>query len=151
MLSRSLNATSRLKKRERTQNWSFEEKRYLLELCKRDMNIIENKRLDADLTALKNRWEINLYVIFTYCNFYFSNCATEWQKSSPLAKFDWIRKIDGQWRDPYSVLCANMRELKFGHFVAICLHLNLGPFFNEYDYSFGICKSGYRVNLFRIK
>lgn len=55
MLSRSLNATSRLKKRERTQNWAFEEKRYLLELCKRDMNIIENKRLDADLTALKNR------------------------------------------------------------------------------------------------
>lgn len=55
MLSRSLNATSRLKKRERTQNWAFEEKRFLLELCKRDMNIIENKRLDADLTALKNR------------------------------------------------------------------------------------------------
>lgn len=55
MLSRSLNATSRLKKRERTQNWASEEKRYLLELCKRDMNIIENKRLDADLTALKNR------------------------------------------------------------------------------------------------
>ncbi|XP_055320680.1 uncharacterized protein LOC129577496 [Sitodiplosis mosellana] len=55
MLSRSMNATSRLKKRERTQNWAFEEKRYLLELCKRDMNIIENKRLDADLTALKNR------------------------------------------------------------------------------------------------
>lgn len=50
-----MNATSRLKKRERTQNWAFEEKRYLLELCKRDMNIIENKRLDADLTALKNR------------------------------------------------------------------------------------------------
>lgn len=55
MLSRSMNATSRLKKRERTQNWAFEEKRYLLQLCKRDMNIIENKRLDADLTALKNR------------------------------------------------------------------------------------------------
>lgn len=55
MLSRSLSATSRSKKRERTQNWAFEEKRYLLELCKRDMNIIENKRLDADLTALKNR------------------------------------------------------------------------------------------------
>lgn len=53
MLSRS---TSRLKKRERTQNWAFEEKRYLLELCKRDMSIIENKRLDADLTALKNRY-----------------------------------------------------------------------------------------------
>lgn len=55
MLQRSVYTTNRLKKRERTQNWAFEEKKYLLELCKKDMNIIENKRLDADLTALKNR------------------------------------------------------------------------------------------------
>lgn len=55
MQPHAMSSTSRFKKRERTQNWSFEEKKYLLELCKRDMNIIENKRLDADLTALKNR------------------------------------------------------------------------------------------------
>lgn len=58
MLPQSLNIT-RFKKRERTQNWAYEEKRFLLDLCKKDMCIIENKRLDADLTALKNRaWKI---------------------------------------------------------------------------------------------
>lgn len=47
------------KKRERTTNWSYEEKRMLLELCRRDMVIIENKRLDADLTTIKNRaWKL---------------------------------------------------------------------------------------------
>lgn len=51
--------TKKLGKRERTTNWAFEEKRMLLELCKRDMIIIENKRLDADLTSLKNRaWKL---------------------------------------------------------------------------------------------
>lgn len=54
MLHQSINL-NRFKKRERTQNWAYEEKRLLLELCKKDINIIENKRLDADLTALKNR------------------------------------------------------------------------------------------------
>lgn len=58
MLHQSMNL-NRFKKRERTQNWAYEEKRFLLELCKKDMSIIENKRLDADLTALKNRaWKI---------------------------------------------------------------------------------------------
>lgn len=58
MLHQSSNV-NRFKKRERTQNWAYEEKRYLLDLCKKDMSIIENKRLDADLTALKNRaWKI---------------------------------------------------------------------------------------------
>lgn len=58
MLNQSVNL-NRFKKRERTQNWAYEEKRFLLELCKKDMSIIENKRLDADLTALKNRaWKI---------------------------------------------------------------------------------------------
>lgn len=58
MLHQSPNV-NRFKKRERTQNWAYEEKRYLLDLCKKDMSIIENKRLDADLTALKNRaWKI---------------------------------------------------------------------------------------------
>lgn len=54
-----VNNLNRFKKRERTQNWAYEEKRFLLELCRKDMSIIENKRLDADLTALKNRaWKI---------------------------------------------------------------------------------------------
>lgn len=33
----------------------FLKNNYFILQCKRDMNIIENKRLDADLTALKNR------------------------------------------------------------------------------------------------
>lgn len=50
---------SRFKKRERTQNWAYEEKRCLLELCRKDMKIVENKRLDSSLTALKNKaWRI---------------------------------------------------------------------------------------------
>lgn len=58
MLHQSVNV-SRFKKRERTQNWAYEEKRYLLELCRKDMSVIENKRLDADLTSLKNKaWKI---------------------------------------------------------------------------------------------
>lgn len=53
-----------MKKRERTTNWAYEEKRMLLELCKRDVTVIENKRLDADLTALKNRaWKL-IHVAF---------------------------------------------------------------------------------------
>lgn len=44
-----------LKKRERTTNWATEEKRMLLQLCRDDMTVIENKRLDSDLTSLKNR------------------------------------------------------------------------------------------------
>ena len=47
------------KKRERTQNWNHQEKKFLLELCRKDMRIIENKRLDAGLTAVKNKaWKI---------------------------------------------------------------------------------------------
>ncbi|KAH8401790.1 hypothetical protein KR009_007874, partial [Drosophila setifemur] len=47
------------KKRERTQNWNHQEKKYLLDLCRKDMRIIENKRLDAGLTAVKNKaWKI---------------------------------------------------------------------------------------------
>lgn len=47
------------KKRERTQNWAHQEKRFLLDLCRKDMRIIENKRLDAGLTAIKNKaWKI---------------------------------------------------------------------------------------------
>lgn len=53
------------KKRERTTNWSFEEKRFLLELCNRDVSIIENKRLDADLTALKNRAWVLIHRAFS--------------------------------------------------------------------------------------
>lgn len=50
---------SKYKKRERTQNWCIDEKKYLLELCRKDMYIIENKRLDSALTSLKNRaWKI---------------------------------------------------------------------------------------------
>lgn len=44
-----------LKKRERTTNWAAEEKRLLLQLCRDDMTVVENKRLDSDLTTLKNR------------------------------------------------------------------------------------------------
>ncbi|XP_059609331.1 uncharacterized protein LOC132256797 [Phlebotomus argentipes] len=52
-------AVTRFKKRERTQNWTFSEKKFLLDLCKRDMRIIENKRLDSALIALKNRaWKL---------------------------------------------------------------------------------------------
>lgn len=51
--------TSKYKKRERTQNWAYEEKKFLLELCRKDMHIIENKRLDSALTSLKNRaWKL---------------------------------------------------------------------------------------------
>ncbi|XP_059226179.1 uncharacterized protein LOC106095936 isoform X1 [Stomoxys calcitrans] len=47
------------KKRERTQNWNHQEKKFLLDLCRKDMRIIENKRLDAGLTAVKNKaWKI---------------------------------------------------------------------------------------------
>uniref|UniRef100_A0A1B0DCK8 Regulatory protein zeste n=1 Tax=Phlebotomus papatasi TaxID=29031 RepID=A0A1B0DCK8_PHLPP len=50
---------TRFKKRERTQNWTFSEKKFLLDLCRRDMKIIENKRLDSALIALKNRaWRL---------------------------------------------------------------------------------------------
>jgi ATPase inhibitor, mitochondrial len=60
MLHQTLNNdTHRFKKRERTQNWAYEEKKFLLELCRKDMHIIENKRLDSALTSLKNRaWKI---------------------------------------------------------------------------------------------
>ncbi|XP_055690556.1 uncharacterized protein LOC129794010 [Lutzomyia longipalpis] len=52
-------ALTRFKKRERTQNWTFSEKKFLLDLCRRDMKIIENKRLDSALIALKNRaWKL---------------------------------------------------------------------------------------------
>lgn len=52
-------AMNMYKKRERTQNWNHQEKKFLLELCKKDMQIIENKRLDAGLTAVKNKaWKI---------------------------------------------------------------------------------------------
>ncbi|XP_055374477.1 putative mediator of RNA polymerase II transcription subunit 26 [Condylostylus longicornis] len=52
-------AMNMYKKRERTQNWNHQEKKFLLELCKKDMRIIENKRLDAGLTAVKNKaWKI---------------------------------------------------------------------------------------------
>ncbi|XP_053674976.1 uncharacterized protein LOC128725271 [Anopheles nili] len=55
----SLGQAQRFKKRERTQNWAYEEKHFLLELCRKDMHIIENKRLDSALTTLKNRaWKI---------------------------------------------------------------------------------------------
>lgn len=47
------------KKRERTQNWNHQEKKFLLDLCRKDMRVIENKRLDAGLTAIKNKaWKI---------------------------------------------------------------------------------------------
>jgi Myb/SANT-like DNA-binding domain len=59
MLHQTLNDAHRFKKRERTQNWAYEEKKFLLELCRKDMHIIENKRLDSALTSLKNRaWKI---------------------------------------------------------------------------------------------
>lgn len=59
MLASTLGSAQRFKKRERTQNWAYEEKRFLLELCRKDMHIIENKRLDSALTSLKNRaWKI---------------------------------------------------------------------------------------------
>ncbi|XP_055627104.1 uncharacterized protein LOC129769102 [Toxorhynchites rutilus septentrionalis] len=59
MLASTLGTAQRFKKRERTQNWAYEEKRFLLELCRKDMHIIENKRLDSALTSLKNRaWKI---------------------------------------------------------------------------------------------
>lgn len=52
-------AMNMYKKRERTQNWNHQEKKFLLDLCKKDMQIIENKRLDAGLTAVKNKaWKI---------------------------------------------------------------------------------------------
>ncbi|XP_011207559.2 uncharacterized protein LOC105229156 [Bactrocera dorsalis] len=52
-------AMNMYKKRERTQNWNHQEKKFLLELCRKDMRIIENKRLDAGLTAVKNKaWKI---------------------------------------------------------------------------------------------
>lgn len=44
-----------LKKRDRTSNWANEEKKMLLELCRQDITVVENKRLDADLSVLKNR------------------------------------------------------------------------------------------------
>ncbi|GAB0092155.1 uncharacterized protein DMENIID0001_071280 [Sergentomyia squamirostris] len=50
---------TQFKKRERTQNWTYSEKKFLLELCRKDMKIIENKRLDSALIALKNRaWRL---------------------------------------------------------------------------------------------
>ncbi|XP_055919763.1 uncharacterized protein LOC129951566 isoform X2 [Eupeodes corollae] len=52
-------ALNMYKKRERTQNWNHQEKKFLLDLCRKDMRIIENKRLDAGLTAVKNKaWKI---------------------------------------------------------------------------------------------
>ncbi|XP_054088872.1 uncharacterized protein LOC105217560 isoform X2 [Zeugodacus cucurbitae] len=52
-------AMNMYKKRERTQNWNHQEKKFLLDLCRKDMRIIENKRLDAGLTAVKNKaWKI---------------------------------------------------------------------------------------------
>lgn len=43
------------KKRERTQNWAVDEKRALLDLVRTSAAIVENKRLDSDLTVLKNK------------------------------------------------------------------------------------------------
>lgn len=65
MLPNGICSTNRFKKRERTQNWAFEEKKFLLELCRKDMHIIENKRLDADLTAMKNRAWKQIHVEFS--------------------------------------------------------------------------------------
>lgn len=43
------------KKRERTTNWVTEEKRALLEMVRARALVVENKRLDGDLTVLKNK------------------------------------------------------------------------------------------------
>lgn len=41
------------RKRERTQNWTLEEKKYLLELVKFRLDVLENKRIDSASSALK--------------------------------------------------------------------------------------------------
>ncbi|KAK3912631.1 Fibrinogen silencer-binding protein [Frankliniella fusca] len=41
------------RKRERTQNWSLEEKMYLLQLVKARLDVLENKRIDSASSALK--------------------------------------------------------------------------------------------------
>lgn len=41
------------RKRERTQNWSLEEKKYLLELVKSRLDVLENKRIDSASSAMK--------------------------------------------------------------------------------------------------
>lgn len=50
--------THRLKKRERTQNWSFEEKNLLLKLCEERLDILETKRSDQTSIAKKSEaWQ----------------------------------------------------------------------------------------------
>ena len=47
-----------VKKRERTQNWTPEEKNVLLKLIKPNISAIENKKIDATASALKTRaWQ----------------------------------------------------------------------------------------------
>lgn len=41
------------RKRERTQNWSLEEKKYLLELVRSRLDVLENKRIDSASSAMK--------------------------------------------------------------------------------------------------
>lgn len=48
------NTTMLLKKRERTQNWVPEEKNALFALIKEHANAIENKKIDAAASAMKN-------------------------------------------------------------------------------------------------
>ncbi|KAE8740428.1 hypothetical protein FOCC_FOCC014064 [Frankliniella occidentalis] len=45
--------TTMYRKRERTQNWSLEEKMYLLQLVKSRLDVLENKRIDSASSAMK--------------------------------------------------------------------------------------------------
>ncbi|KAJ6640950.1 hypothetical protein Bhyg_05883, partial [Pseudolycoriella hygida] len=57
--AKSNSLAAQFKKRERGHNWATDEKICLLNLCKKDISIIENKGLDADSTARKKQvWEI---------------------------------------------------------------------------------------------
>lgn len=82
--------SSKYKKRERTQNWCIDEKKYLLELCRKDMYIIENKRLDSALTSLKNRaWKI-IYKKFCHTFGTDRNCnriKEQWRRMKGLHFF----------------------------------------------------------------
>ncbi|XP_063697153.1 uncharacterized protein LOC134828115 [Culicoides brevitarsis] len=81
--------SSKYKKRERTQNWCIDEKKYLLELCRKDMYIIENKRLDSALTSLKNRaWKI-IYRKFCHTFGTDRNCnriKEQWRRMKACAR-----------------------------------------------------------------
>lgn len=76
------------RKRERTQNWTLEEKKYLLELVKFRLDVLENKRIDSASSALKGiAWQdIHASFAARWVDFYLASVSQK--HSVPLQTTD---------------------------------------------------------------